>query len=500
MAVPVIMPKLEMAQETATVIEWLKQEGEHIEKGEPLLTVETDKVTLEIESPASGILAGVLVGPQQVVPVTEIIAYILQPGEELPVPPPRTGGLGGSRETKPPPTPPIAATFVAQRLAAAHGIDLSTVTGTGPGGRITKADVELVLSEAEGAILATPARPAAEPPSGKMRATPAARRIVRERGVDLSAATGSGPRGRIQAADALVLALTPGPSPEIGRGELALTPGPSPETGRGELALTPGPSPEIGRGELALTPGPSPETGRGENVIPLQGMRRTIAERMTASYQTTPHITFTVRVDMTGFEEARAQLNARAEAVGQARVSATALIVKAVAWALKRHPWLNSTLRQCSGQALHDEEIHLLPEINVGVAVALEEGLIVPVVHQADRKSMAEIGAEVNDLATRAREGRLTPADVTGGTFTVSNLGPFGIEQFTAIINPPQAAILAVGATQPEPVVDEEGQVVVRPVMRMTLSADHRVVDGVAAARFLTDLREALEAPMLLLW
>jgi len=431
MAVPVIMPKLEMAQETATVVEWLKQEGERVEKGEPLLTVETDKVTLDIESPASGILAGVRVGPQQVVPVTEVIAYILQPGEELPreaeapSPPP------------PPPTPPVAATPVAQRLAAAHGVDLSTVVGTGPGGRITKADVE--------AALAAPSRPAVEPPPEKVRATPAARRIARERGVDLSAVTGSGPQGRIQAAD--VLAFTRAP---------------------------------------AVAPAPAAE------IIPLQGMRRTIAERMTTSYRTTPHITFTVRVDMSRFEEARARLNARAEAAGEVHVSATALIVKAVAWALRQHPWLNSTL--------HDEEIHLLPEINVGVAVALEEGLIVPVVHQADRKSVAEIAAEMNDLVTRAREGRLTPADVAGGTFTVSNLGPFGIEQFTAIINPPQAAILAVGATQLEPVVDEEGQVVVRPVMRMTLSADHRVVDGARAARFLTDLREALEAPTLILW
>ena len=463
MAIPVIMPKLEMAQETATVIEWLKQEGEQVEKGEPLLMVETDKVTVEIESPASGILAGVRVGPQQVVPVTEIIAYILQPGEELPEELPQVTKAPAPPPPQAPPTPPVAATFVAQRLAAAHGVDLSTVAGTGPGGRITKTDVELVLSEAEGAALAAPARPAAEPPSGKVRATPAARRVARERGVDISAVTGSGPRGRVQAADALALALTSGPSPEI---------------------------------------------GRGENVIPLQGMRRTIAERMTASYQTVPHITFTVRVDMSAFERARAQLNARAGATGQPRVSATALFVKAVAWALKYHPWLNSTLRQAqgrhlqqrSGQALYDEEIHLLSEINVGVAVALEEGLIVPVVHQADCKSVAEIGAEVNDLATRAREGRLTPAEVAGGTFTVSNLGPFGIEQFTAIINPPQAAILAVGATRPEPVVDEEGQVVVRPVMRMTLSADHRVVDGATAARFLDDLRETLETPTLLLW
>jgi pyruvate dehydrogenase E2 component (dihydrolipoamide acetyltransferase) len=221
-------------------------------------------------------------------------------------------------------------------------------------------------------------------------------------------------------------------------------------------------------------------------------MRRTIAERMTASYQTAPHITLTLPVDMSRLEETRAQLNAKAEASGQTRASVTALIVRAVAWALGRHPWLNSTL--CDG------EIHLLPEINIGVAVALEEGLIVPVLHQADQKSVSEIAAEVKALTVRAREGRLAPADVAGGTFTISNLGPFGIEQFTAIINPPEAAILAVGATQPEVTVDGEGQIVVRQVMRMTLSADHRIVDGAVAARFLSDLREGLESPALLLW
>lgn len=473
MAVPVIMPKLEMVQETATVIKWLKQEGEHVEKGEPLLVIETAKVTVEVESPASGILAGVRVGPGQVVPVTEVIAYVLQPGEELPeeVPPEATAispppAAPAAPSAPPavspgPPAPSVAATPVARRLAEAHGLDLSTIVGTGPRGEITRADVELVLSKAEGAALdltplPQPPTPLAREERGEgakgvrgevVRATPAARRIARERGVDLSAVTGSGPRGRIQAADVLALALTTGPSPEI---------------------------------------------GRGENVIPLQGMRRTIAERMTTSYQTAPHITFTVRVDMSGFQEARKRLNARAEATGQTHISATALIVTAVAWALKHHPWLNSTLR--------DEEIHLLPEINVGVAVALEEGLIVPVVHRADRKGVAQIAAEVRDLVVRAREGRLTPADITGGTFTVSNLGPFGIEQFTAIINPPQVAILAVGATQPEPVADERGQIVVRPMMRMTLSVDHRVVDGATAARFLIDLRDVLESPALLLW
>ena len=429
MPVPVINPKLEMAQEAATVVEWLKREGERVEKGEPLLTVETDKVTVEVESPASGVLAGVRAVPGQVVPVTEVIAYILQPGEELSE---SASQQIGRLADLPLPLSSAPATPVAQRLAAAAGVDLSAVQGTGLRGRVTKVDVMA----------------AAAPPPGKVRATPAARRSAREQEVDLQTIAGSGPRGRVQAADVATVALTPGPSPQIGRGETV--------------------------------------------VVPLAGMRRTIAERMTASYREAPHITFTVRVDMSGFERVRAQFNARAEAAGVPRASVTALIVKAVAWALKRHPYLNSTLR--------GEEIHLLPEVNVGVAVALEEGLIVPVVREADRKGVAEITAGVHDLTVRAREGQLGPADVAGGTFTVSNLGPFGIEQFTAIINPPQAAILAVGATQPEPVVDEEGQVVVRPVMRMTLSADHRVVDGAIAARFLADLREALEAPALILW
>jgi pyruvate dehydrogenase E2 component (dihydrolipoamide acetyltransferase) len=184
-------------------------------------------------------------------------------------------------------------------------------------------------------------------------------------------------------------------------------------------------------------------------------------------------------------------LNAHAQTAGLPKISVTALLVKAVAHALKRNPWLNSSLV--------GDEIRLRKEINVGVAVALETGLIVPVVRQADRKGLAELAAEVDDLAARAREGRLTPSDVGGGTFTISNLGPFGVEQFTAIINPPQAAILAVGATQLEAVPQEDGQIVARPIMRLTLSADHRVVDGAVAAHFLADLKAVLAAPTLIL-
>lgn len=460
MPIPVIMPKMEMAQETATIVEWLKQEGEHVEKGEPLLAIETDKVSVDVESPATGTLTGIRAKAGDVVPVTETIAYILQPGESLPLEetaaesgaqPPKTfteqelaeGQEPAAISTSPTSSEPLstAATPVARRLAEAYGLDLGSVIGTGRGGRITKADVEAALAAQE-----------TQPPSvteGKVRATPAARRLARERNVALTAISGSGPRGRIQAAD--VLAYTADAQP-------------------------------------MQTAAPAP----GTHVIPLTGMRRTIAERMTLSYQTAPHITLTMRAVMDAFEALRAELNHEAEATEGPHVSATALLVKAVAWALRRHPWLNSRLQ--------GEEIHLLPDINVGVAVALDEGLIVPVVRHADEKGIAAIAAEVHDLATRARQGQLTPADVTEGTFTISNLGPFGIEQFTAIINPPQTAILAVGAIQREPAVDEEGHILVRRMAHLTLCADHRVVDGAVAARFLVDLRRILEKPSLLLW
>jgi pyruvate dehydrogenase E2 component (dihydrolipoamide acetyltransferase) len=442
MATPVIMPKIEMAQEKATVIDWLKQEGDEVKKGEALLEVETDKVTMEVEAPASGILAGLRGEPGHTIPVTETIAYILEPGEELPEEAVARKEAAVKEEGEAPSPPTKAkeeadATPVARRLAEAEGIDLSVVEGTGPEGRIVKSDVEAALER--------PERPATEGMAGKVRATPAARRIARKERVELSAVSGSGPRGRVQADDVRALAEAR---------------------------------------EEVLAP--------AAKVVPLEGMRRTIAKRMTRSYQTAPHITFTTAVDMGAFEETRGRLNAKAEAAGEPHVTVTALLVKAVGWTLESHPWLNSTLR--------DEEIHLLSEINVGVAVALEEGLIVPVVHDANQKGVAEIAAEIGNLTARAHEDRLRPSDVAGGTFTVSNLGPFGIETFTAIINPPEAAILAVGAVQWRFVPDEGGNPVARPMMKMTLSADHRVVDGAMAARFLQDLRAALEAPMLLLW
>ncbi|HEX9029808.1 MAG TPA: 2-oxo acid dehydrogenase subunit E2 [Anaerolineales bacterium] len=455
MATPVKMPKVDMDQETGTVVEWHKQEGEPVKQGESILTIETDKVAIEVESPATGILQNITAHPGDVIPIATVIATILEPGEALPTAGPAQMPPAPSRlpaDGPVPAQPRVNATPVARNMAAAAGLDLSALAGSGPRGQVTKLDVQSALTT----------EPAAGLVAGKPYATPAARRAARNEGVDLTSVTGSGPQGRIQAADVWTAAE-------------AMAAVAAPQAGEAALGV-------------AFEEGPKPQV----EIIPLQGMRRTIAERMTHSYQSTPHITFTVRVDMTRFDQARAELNEHARLVKGAHISATAMIVKAVAQVLEKHPMLNSSLR--------GEEIRVRRDVNIGVAVALEEGLIVPVVHNCNQKGIAQIAAEVDDLAERARLGHLIPSDVSDGTFTISNLGPFGIEQFTAIINPPQAAILAVGAAQPEVVPGEGGQIVIHSILHMTLSADHRVVDGAVAARFISDLKAVLEKPVLLLW
>ncbi len=445
MATEVIMPKVDMDQETGTVAQWLKKEGDEVKQGEIILEIETDKVAIEVESPANGFLSGILVDEGQTVPIATTIAYILEPGEALPV---------AAKPTQPEEKPAapnvqqtdweVPVTPVARKMAASEGVDLSALKGTGPQGRVTKKDVQDALA-------------APEPfgnGEGKVYATPAAKRSAKELSVILKNIRGSGPDGRIQAADVAAAAA--------------------------RLA-------DVAASTSAPTETPTPDI----EVVPLRGMRRTIAERITASYQQAPHIGFTWRNDMTKFNEVRAQLNAQAEKAGSLRISATALIIKIVGYVLARHPWLNASFQ--------GEEIHLYRDINIGMAVALKTGLIVPVVRNVCDKGVSEITAEVKDLSLRARGGELLPAEVRGGTFTISNLGPFGVEQFNAIINPPEAAILAIGATQNEAVAGEDDHVVIRPIMNMTLSADHRVVDGAVAAYFIADLKAAVEAPVLLL-
>jgi pyruvate dehydrogenase E2 component (dihydrolipoamide acetyltransferase) len=441
MAKTIIMPKFGFTQESAEIVRWLKHEGETVEAGDPIAEVTTDKVNMEVEATATGILAGLRYKEGDVVPVTEVIAYVLAPDEKVPEGAPAAFHDGGETQVKATAPqearPRVQATPVAEQMAREKGLDLSLVAGSGPGGRVTRGDVEGYLK-------------AAGDVGGKLRATPAARRAAQEMGIELGQVTGSGPRGRVQGADVRQAAAS--------------------------MAVP------------AAAPQALFSTREAES-LPLTGIRRTIAERMQRSAQEAPHIYFEADIDAGSLEDLRQRGNARLSD-NQPRISLTALLVRAVAWTLARHLLLNS---QLSG-----DKILLLPDVHVGVAVAAESGLIVPVVHQAGQKSVTQIAAELEDLTARARQGKLLPDDVAGGTFTISNLGMFGVDRFTAIINPPQSAILAVGRMRKMVVPGEDDRPVVRSIMTITLGADHRVVDGAAAARFLADLRECLEHPELM--
>jgi pyruvate dehydrogenase E2 component (dihydrolipoamide acetyltransferase) len=421
MATEIIMPKVDMVMETGTFVEWLKEEGAPVQKGEPLFVIVTDKANIEIEAPASGTLAGLRARPDEVIPVTQVIGYVLAPGEALPA------GGGGAAVPGAPAAPP--APEARPSPAGPPGIKPSPGT------------------------------------SGKVRATPAARRIADDLGVNLAAlGTGRGPRGRIHTADVLAAAERPPAAAAARAGAAAALP-------------------------ITLPAVRLPDARRSQ-LIPLAGPRKIIAERMAFSAANAPHITLSLRVDMSEASRLRTRVQESIQQKTGHRLSFTAIIARAVAAVLPRHAYLNASLQ--------DDRISLWEDVHLGVATTLEDYLIVPVIREAQAKSLERIVSELGDLVERARARRLTPVEMSGSTFTISNLGMFGIESFTAIINPPETAILAVGQIVDTP-VSAEGQVVLRPMMALTLSADHRVVDGVGAARFLAELKATLENPYLLI-
>jgi len=443
MPTPFIMPKMDMDQETVTINEWLKKEGEVVQKGEPVLVIETDKITSEVEAPASGTLARVLYGENEEAPVTEVIAYILNESETEADLPERTEpkteeSVNHRKSTLTEEEKPIASTSVARRLAAEKGVSLADIPPSG--GKITKKDVETFLQNQSTVS-----------PRVKTPATPAARRLADENGIDIDEVQGSGPRGRVQADDVRAFASTQAPA--------------------------------LFQPEYAAL--------RGETQA-FTGMRKSIAERITNSYQSIPHIYLDVDVDMKEAEASRQRMNELAQKDGLAKISLTAYLIRIVSWCLNRHPHLNATLK--------GDEILFWKDINIGIATALENGLIVPVIHHTDQKSTREVNERLRELTSKARKGELSREEIQDGTFTISNLGMYGIHSFTTIINPPQSALLAVGALRRQPiVVDDEDTVEVRPVMAITLAADHRIVDGVVAANFLSELVQAIETPELLL-
>ena len=436
----VIMPALELAQETGKVLRWMKAPGDTVRKGEPIVEIETDKVTVEIEAPASGILRDVTAREGDIVPVGHTIAIIAAPtdsatpslspaGSAAPSlsPPGRGQGEGRSGEGS---DGRVKASPLARKVAEEHGVDLAHIkTATG---KIEKADV---LAYVEGLKTVTTAGNG----GGRLvAASPKARRLAAERGIDLRALTGSGPGGAVIAVD------------------------------------------------VPLT---LPSSQRGEGVAPGERVGtvwRIMAERMTASWTSAPHFYLVREVNVarlrSWLETARRQIGAR--------ITYTDLLVKLVAATLAQHPRVNISWK--------DGALERHAEINVGLAVALEDGLVVPVIHRADTLGLKDIATRREDLVTRAQAGKLRPADIQGGVFTVSNLGMYGVDAFSAIVNPPQAAILAVGRIA-DRVVPVNGQPAVQPTMVLTLSCDHRALDGARGAQFLGALADLIEEPLTLL-
>ena len=429
----VIMPVLGMNQDTGKIIRWLVAEGQPVKQGEPLLEVETDKAVAEIEAPANGTLSQVTAAAGQDVPVGQRIAIIL-PADSTPNPSPARAQAELTAKAGPLATPAAKASPLAARIAADHQVDLGLVASQ-TGGRVKKADVLAYLkAQAE----------ASKP--GRTLASPKARRLAAESGLDLTAIRGSGPEGAVLAGDVAAYASAPA-RPSV-------------------PSAAPASLPEASANEI--TPGT---------------VWRIMAERTTLAWKEAPHFFLFREVDATRLMAWREAAQQDAEV----KVTYTDLLVKAAASALKRHPRLNA--------AYLAGKIHVYPEINIGVAIATDDGLVVPVIRQANERAVSDIAAARTSLVEKARAGRLRPEDVSGGTFTVSNLGMYGVDAFVAVLNPPQSAILAVGRIV-ERVVPVNSQPAVRPMLTLSLSFDHRSVDGAHGAQFLDTLARFIEEPL----
>jgi len=396
MAFSVVMPALEMAQETGKLIAWRKQEGDRVTKGEPLREIETDKAVVEVEAPADGILAGIKASAGDDIPVGQTIAWIVAPGEHPPIETESTAptARAGSQPKEPPPS------------------------------------------------AATPAIRAAQSPTSNARISPKARRLAKELGVDIAAVRGSGSDGEILASDVQAAAAAPAAGKKSGTIEVPTSLG------------------------------------------------RIMAERTTQSWTTVPHFFVTREIEATALNEYRQRVVAAIESTHPVRVSHTDLLVALLARVLLKHSRLNASW-SAEGIRLHDH-------VNMGIAIAVNDGVVAAVIPNAHTASLAEIAIQRREVAERARAGKLRPADIADATFTISNLGMYQVDQFSAIITPPQAAILAVGSIA-DRVVAIQGETAIRAMMTLTVSCDHRVADGARAARFLNDLAEAIREPSKLL-
>jgi pyruvate dehydrogenase E2 component (dihydrolipoamide acetyltransferase) len=409
--IAVVMPALSPTMTEGKLIKWLKKEGDKVSSGEALAEVETDKSNLEVEAYDDGVLARIVVQEGQMAKVGAPIAFL--------------AGKGGAKAA------PAAA----------------------PAPAPTAAPAPKAAAQAPAPAAAPSSKPAASVTGGRLRASPLAKRMARDRGLDLSQLQGSGPLGRVVKRD-IEAALTQAPAPAVAR--------------KGPVA--------------PAAPGVRPEP----RAVPVSSMRKVISQRMAEVKPGVPHFYLSVDVEMDGALKIREEAKAL-----ESKVSVNDILVKAAAVALRRYPKMNVSL--------HGDSVLHFETVDIGIAVAIEDGLITPVIQDADQKGLAAISAASRDLAERARKRALKPHEYSGGSLTVSNLGMYGIDSFIAVINPPQAAILAVGSVS-DKVVVRDGQMVVRKMMTVTLSGDHRVIDGAIGAEYLRELKALLEHPMRLLF
>ena len=435
MITKVVLAKLSPTMEEGTVVKWTKQEGDAIKVGDVLAEIETDKANMEMEALGAGVLRKVLVQAGGKAPVGALIGVIADPNEDI-------GAMLAEAAAATPTEAPAPATTPAPAPPPTTAAPAS--------------------APAPAPATAAPAPAAPQTAGGRVKASPLARAIAASQNVPLEQVAGSGPGGRIVKRDI--------------EGFLAAPLAPA-------AATAPAAAPAAARPSRPAIPVPSVPPG---TAIPLTSMRRTIAKRLAESMFTAPHFYVTVEIDM----DAAVDLRERILEAEDVKVSYNDLVLKACAKALTRFPVVNASWT--------GETIQTHAEVHLGVAVSLPEGLITPIVRNADRKSVVEIGREVKDLAARARDKKLKPDEFQGSTFTVSNLGMFDVTEFTAIINPPESAILAVGAVRKVPVVADD-ELTIGHRMKVTLSSDHRVVDGALAAQFLAEVRRLLESPIGLL-
>lgn len=444
MASEVVMPKMGATMEEGTIVAWLVQEGEMVEEGDPVAEVQTDKITLEIEAETTGVLLKTLYDAGATVQVHEVIAYVGEAGEsieDVAKKPKNTrsqsAGDDGQKtvekdtaEDKPAKTgEKVRRTPAARKLAEDHQVNVRDITGSGPLGRIQKIDVENYLAEK------------------RKRITPLAKKMAEEQGIDYNGIQGTGHRGKIVKDDLVSL-------------------------------------------DSATIQEAQPVGGQAVKRVPFKGMRKVIAERISESAYTAPHVTLLSEIDMTKCVSLRQELLPVIESIEGLRISYNEMVIKAVAFTLKQHQDINISLE--GNEIVHHSGIH------IGMAVAVPDGLVVPVLRDVEQKGLAVLTKEAKHIGKLAREGRLSPDDMQGSTFTVSNLGMYAVDGFTPIINAPNAAILGVGRIQEKPVV-VDGQVAIRSMMNVSLSFDHRIIDGAPAAAFLTELKNTLENPFKLI-